>query len=112
MTQSLGGPGTPLMDTSSEDKDWACPDELVFDPADERPHVVIIGAGFGGMKVARELKDEFRVTIVDCKNYFQYGPGVLRSFVQPDHFDNICFLLRPVLERDMGCKFVWGEVRV
>jgi hypothetical protein len=103
----------PLLDRDNDfdANDWACPDELSFDPADDRPRVVIIGAGFGGMKAARELKDGFRVTVVDCKNYFQYGPGVLRSFVQPDHFDNICFPLRPVLETNMGCKFVWGEVR-
>jgi NADH dehydrogenase FAD-containing subunit len=100
-------------DGSSEvdEGEWAVPYEFDFDPADDRPRVVIIGAGFGGMKAARELRHGFRVTVIDCKNYFQYGPGVLRSFVQPEHFDNICFPLRPVLEGDMSCKFVWGELQ-
>jgi NADH dehydrogenase FAD-containing subunit len=104
----LSGDGTSSSDGG--EGAWAAPVPLEFGRADARPRVVIIGAGFGGMKAARDLKDRFRVTVCDCKNYFQYGPGILRSFVEPSHFDNVVFDLRPILEGEMGCAFMWGEV--
>lgn len=57
-----------------------------------RPHVVVIGAGFGGLAVARELADEpVDVTVVDrnnfhtfvrpfyCKRYQYLSPGSVAS---------------------------------
>jgi NADH dehydrogenase FAD-containing subunit len=97
-------------DIADDLDDWFAPAYHEWPPRDERPHVFIIGAGFGGMKAARQLKDSFRVTICDCKDYFQFGPGIMRAFVKPDHFDNVVFPVRPVIEEDMGCSFLWGEV--
>lgn len=107
-----GSEGSNRQTSSSDGGEacWAAPVPLEFGPTDDRPRVVIIGAGFGGMKAARDLKDRFRVTVCDCKNYFQYGPGILRSFVDPSHFDNVVFELRPILEGEMGAAFMWGEV--
>ena len=42
---------------------------------DERPHVVIVGAGFGGLKAARTLAGgPVRVTVVDRRNYHLFQP--------------------------------------
>jgi len=57
------------------------------------------------------MKNEFLVTIVDCKEYFEYTPGVLRAYVKPKHLDALTFTLQPVIEEKMGCKFIWGEVK-
>lgn len=57
------------------------------------------------------MKDHFLVTIVDCKEFFEYTPGVLRAFVKPKHLDALTFTLYPVIEERMGCKFIWGEVK-
>jgi len=71
---------------------------------------LVIGGQFTGIFSARDLKKHFDVTVVDCKEYFEYTPGILRCFVKPAHFDSLAFTLQPVLERSMGVKFVWGEV--
>ena len=40
-----------------------------------RPHVVILGAGFGGIKAAKLLADkDVNVTIVDKHNYHLFQP--------------------------------------
>jgi len=72
--------------------------------------VLIIGGSFAGLCVARDLKNDFLVTIVDCKEYFEYTPGVLRAYVKPKHLDALTFNVQPVIEGRMGCKFIWGEV--
>mmetsp|Transcript_75398 Transcript_75398/g.170680 ORF Transcript_75398/g.170680 Transcript_75398/m.170680 type:complete len:464 (+) Transcript_75398:92-1483(+) len=77
-------------------------------PAQRR--VLIIGGSFAGLCVARDLRDDFLVTIVDAKEFFEYTPGVLRAFVKPEHLDHLTFTLYPVIEEKMGCKFIWGEV--
>jgi hypothetical protein len=73
--------------------------------------VLVVGGQFSGGFTARELKPKFQVTVVDAKEYFEYTPGVLRAFVKPAHFDALTFTLQPVLERKMGVKFIWGEVK-
>jgi len=76
-----------------------------------KPKCLIIGGQFTGNFCARELKKKFYVTVVDAKEYFEYTPGVLRAFVKPAHLDSLTFTLQPVLERKMGVKFIWGEVK-
>jgi len=76
-----------------------------------KPRCLIIGGQFSGTFCARELKKNFHVTVVDAKEYFEYTPGVLRAFVKPCHLDSLTFTLQPVLERKMGVKFIWGEVK-
>jgi hypothetical protein len=49
-----------------------------------KPSVVVIGGSFAGLRVQRELSDNFDVTVVDLKEYFEYTPGVLRLYTQPE----------------------------
>ena len=77
----------------------------------EKRRVLVIGAGFSGLLAARDLAGDFEVTVVDAKEYFEYTPGVLRAFVHPEHFDALSFTYQSVLERKMGVKFLWGEVK-
>lgn len=77
----------------------------------EPRRVLIIGGGFSGLIAARDLKSRFHVTVVDAKEYFEYTPGILRAYVKPSHLDALTFNLAPVLEKKMGVKFIWGEVK-
>eukprot|EP00408_Alexandrium_pacificum_P020123 CAMPEP_0171181836 /NCGR_PEP_ID=MMETSP0790-20130122/14460_1 /TAXON_ID=2925 /ORGANISM="Alexandrium catenella, Strain OF101" /LENGTH=74 /DNA_ID=CAMNT_0011646777 /DNA_START=80 /DNA_END=301 /DNA_ORIENTATION=+ len=72
-------------------------------PAQRR--VLVIGGSFAGLSCGRDLRDEFLVTIVDAKEFFEYTPGVLRAFVKPKHLDALTFTLHPVIEEKMGCKY-------
>ena len=41
----------------------------------EKPHVVIVGAGFGGLEAAKKLASEnVRVTVIDRTNYHLFQP--------------------------------------
>lgn len=51
--------------------------------------VVIIGGGFAGAKIARELQRDFSVTLIDSKDYFEFTPGVLRSLVEKGHLPKV-----------------------
>lgn len=52
-----------------------------------RPTVVIVGGSFAGLHAARDLNDQFDVTLVDFKDYFEYTPGTPRLFVKPTHLN-------------------------
>ena len=43
-----------------------------------KPHVVVVGASFGGLAVQHALAErrDLRVSLVDFKDYFEYTPGV------------------------------------
>ena len=40
----------------------------------ERKHILIIGAGFAGLKLARKLNNNshYNITLIDKNNYFLY----------------------------------------
>jgi hypothetical protein len=79
-------------------------------PPPNHRRVLIIGGSFCGLVCARDLTHGFLVTVVDCKEFFEYTPGVLRAYVKPKHLDALTFTLQPVIETKMQSKFIWGEV--
>jgi len=79
-------------------------------PPTSHRRVLIVGGSFCGLLCARDLTHGFLVTVVDCKEFFEYTPGVLRAYVKPKHLDALTFTLQPVIETKMQAKFIWGEV--
>jgi len=65
---------------------------------------VIIGGGFAGSAVARKLEDDFNVTLIDAKDYFEFTPSVLRTLVEPHHIKKIQVLHRNYLNRAVVVK--------
>lgn len=47
--------------------------------------LVIIGGGFTGAYCARKLEQDFEVTLIDTKDYYEFTPGILRAIVEPQH---------------------------
>lgn len=59
--------------------------------------VVIIGGGFAGAYAARKLQQEFKTTLIDTKDYFEFTPSILRTIVEPEHIQKIQVLHRDYL---------------
>lgn len=69
--------------------------------------LVIIGGGFAGSHVAKELEGKFEVTLIDTKNYFEFTPGILRTIIDPEHIKKIQVQHTDYLKK---AKIVLGEV--
>ena len=66
--------------------------------------VVIIGGGFAGSTIARKLENDFDVTLIDTKNYFEFTPSVLRTIVEPEHIKKIQSLHKNYLSKAVVVK--------
>ena len=78
-------------------------------------HVVILGAGTGGMPAAYEMRyilgNEHKVTVINSNEYFQFVPSNPWAAVGWRKREDITIPLRPVLERK-GIGFIAGTVDV
>ncbi|MEJ2321986.1 MAG: FAD/NAD(P)-binding oxidoreductase [Gammaproteobacteria bacterium] len=66
-------------------------------------HIVVLGAGTGGMPAAYELRDELgkehRITVINERDYFQFVPSNPWVAVGWRDRGDICFEIKPYLER-------------
>ena len=75
------------------------------------PHVVIIGAGFGGMEVARKLaKAPVRITLIDKHNYHLFQPLLYQVAIAGLVPSQIAYPLRTIFRRQKNLTFQMGEV--
>jgi len=68
--------------------------------------IVIIGGGFAGSHIVRELENKFDVTLIDSKDYFEFTPSILRTIVNPEHIKKIQIIHTHYLKRAkviVGC---------
>ena len=72
-------------------------------------HIIILGAGIGGMPAAYELRalldKTHRITVVNAVDYFQFVPSNPWRAVGWRERESITFPIRPYLEKK-GIKFV------
>ena len=69
-------------------------------PATGLPRVVIVGGGFGGIQLARELQQQpFQVVLLDQNNYFTFQPLLYQVSTGGLEPDSIAFPLRKIFER-------------
>src|SRR5207248_9350062 len=80
-------------------------------PSTTMPHVVIVGAGFGGLQAARALRDApVRVTVIDRNNHHLFQPllyQVATAGISPAY---ICAPIRSILRKQKHADVVLGEV--
>jgi NADH dehydrogenase len=76
-----------------------------------RPHVVIVGAGFGGLSAARELrKTPVNVTVIDRTNHHLFQPLLYQVAMAGLSPASIAWPIRSVLSRQRNATTLLMEV--
>jgi NADH dehydrogenase len=75
-------------------------------------HVVIIGGGFGGLRVARDLAKEkgVRITLVDKTNHHVFQPLLYQVATAGLTAEEIASPIRSVLRKQANARVLLGEV--
>jgi NADH dehydrogenase len=75
------------------------------------PHIVIVGAGFGGMETAKKLKNTpVRITLIDRQNYHLFQPLLYQIAIAGVVPSQIAYPLRTIFRRQKNLTFQMGEV--
>ena len=75
------------------------------------PHVVILGAGFGGLSAAKRLaRTPARVTLVDRRNYHLFQPLLYQVATAGLSPGDIAYPIRSILRRQANVSVVLAEV--
>jgi NADH:ubiquinone reductase (H+-translocating) len=75
------------------------------------PDVVIVGAGFGGLRAARALKDvPVRVTVIDRNNYHLFQPLLYQVATAVLSPADISAPIRHILRKQKNTEVLMGEV--
>ncbi len=78
----------------------------------EKPHVVIIGAGFGGLEAAKKLASEnVRVTVIDRTNYHLFQPLLYQVATAALSPADIAAPVRSVLSKCKNIEVILAEVK-
>ncbi|HEX3673517.1 MAG TPA: NAD(P)/FAD-dependent oxidoreductase [Rhizomicrobium sp.] len=79
--------------------------------ADPRTHILIIGAGFAGIEVARGLRSaNADVTLIDCQNYHLFQPLLYQVATAALSPADIAEPVRRMLRRCLNVTVLLGEV--
>jgi NADH dehydrogenase len=80
-------------------------------PSGGKPHVVIIGAGFGGLYAARRLrKAPVDVTVIDRRNHHLFQPLLYQVATAGLSPGDIAYPIRAVLSRQENTRVLLEEV--
>ena len=84
----------------------------VYPEKGQSPHVVVLGAGFGGLRVARSLaRRPVEVTLVDRNNYHLFQPLLYQVATATLSPDEIAYPVRNTLHNQQNLHFQLGEVQ-
>ncbi|QNK02850.1 NAD(P)/FAD-dependent oxidoreductase [Dyella telluris] len=80
--------------------------------SDTHPHVVILGGGFGGLAVARELANtDARVTLIDRRNHHLFQPLLYQVATAGLSAPSIAAPLRQILRKQANVTVLMDEAR-
>src|SRR5215831_1295741 len=77
----------------------------------QAPHVVVVGAGFGGLEAARKLaKLPVQITVLDRKNHHTFQPLLYQVATAGISPAEIAAPIREILARHENVEVLLGEV--
>ena len=75
------------------------------------PHVVIVGAGFGGLETAQRLRNALvQITLIDRQNYHLFQPLLYQVAIAGLVPSQIAYPLRTIFRKQKNLTFQMGEV--
>jgi NADH dehydrogenase len=82
-------------------------------PQREKPHIVIIGAGFGGLEAAKKLCcEQVRVTVIDRTNYHLFQPLLYQVATAALSPADIAAPTRAILSKCKNAEVILAEVQL
>ena len=73
--------------------------------------MIVIGAGFGGLRVVKGLRDApVDLTIIDSNNFHTFQPLLYQVATAGLDADDICFPVRGIVRRSRNARFVLSTV--
>ncbi len=77
-----------------------------------KPHVLIVGAGFGGLQAAKKLGcEDVRITVIDRTNYHLFQPLLYQVASAALSPADIAAPIRAVLRKFTNIEVILGEVK-
>jgi NADH dehydrogenase len=97
------------MPTASENTVSKIREDLSSKPP---PQVVIVGAGFGGLKAAWSLKDaKVQVTLIDRRNHHLFQPLLYQVATAGLSPANIAYPIRAIVRKNLNTRVLLEEAR-
>src|SRR4030095_3419248 len=79
---------------------------------DSKPHVVIVGAGFGGLEAAKKLaRENIRLTVIDRTNYHLFQPLIYQVATAALSPADIAAPVRAILSKFENVDVILAEVQ-
>jgi NADH dehydrogenase len=84
---------------------------MILRPSGKLPHVVIVGAGFGGLYAAKSLKNaNVAVTVVDRRNHHLFQPLLYQVATAALSPGDIAYPIRTIVRRQKNTHVLLAEV--
>lgn len=94
-----------------QEKSYGGVEILQNETAVKTPHIVIIGAGFGGIHTAQALaKNEVKITLIDKANYHLFQPLLYQVATAGLSVDDIAYPVRAIFREQKNVDFRLAEV--
>src|SRR5437867_2434446 len=76
------------------------------------PRLVIIGCGFGGLELAKALRNAYmQIVMIDKNNYHTFQPLLYQVATAGLEADSIAYPIRQIFKYQKNFHFRWGEVQ-